>query len=1087
MKRFKSIFKGMVCFIVLAGGFVLGAYSGGSGTEDQPYLISSVADWQELCHDPNNWDMHFLLGSNLDLTDVSITPIGTPAIPFKGVFDGNDLTVSNAAIYQPENDYAGIFGYVGSGGVIKHLGLLEVDIQGRNYVGGLTGTNSGSTIDSCYVTGVIIGSNYVGGLTGYNVDIDSSFATLIYCYSDATVTCSNEYAGGLAGYNSGFITLCYCLGSVDGDKKAGGLVGENSAAITSCYAMGTANGTENIAGLCGYQTGNGAQIVNCFWNEEVSGLSYGYNPADFLPNTNSKIFGKTTVEMLDVQTYLDAGWDFINEPDNGTCDFWMPSTSGATPEFTYHGGFIPPAPIGSVTSEDPYLITDANELGSIWFRPDSYYQLANDVDLSGITWSMAPIPVFRGQFDGNKHRIYNLLIESGGCLGLFGQLNFGSTIVDTGLESCSVSGTCFVGGLTGQNRGQISSCYVNDGVSSGYRYVGGLTGQNMNAVLDCYAHDGNVAGQHTVGGLAGSNTGTISACWASAEVSAVSYSGGLVGDGYWGIVNSSFWNMGSVWDLGKYPSGSSGGKGLSAQQMVTMSVFQNANWAGRGWVMEDGVSFPRLDWEGTGGQAIGAAPSVIPGLSGSGTAEDPYLITAPADFALLSWYTNALSWSKHYKLTADLDMTGVTLYPFGDLGRFNGVFDGNDHTISNVVIHQAESDFVGLFAHIGSSGQVKKLNIDSVSIQSRNFIGALAGWNFGGVIDSCSSSGSINGDMYVGGLTGLHGNGGIMHDCNTIASVSGNDSVGGLSGWNRAIITDSSASGTASGGYNIGGLIGLNWYHVIHSSASGNVDGIGSVGGLAGLNTVDGSIYSCYATGTVSGSGFGTGGLAGKNVNIISSSFATGIVNSTYYRVGGLVGIQAEGTIESCYATGQVNGGTKVGGFVGYAFSGTIDSCFAAGPVSGYNVGGFAGHNDSAVFTACKWDVLTGGTLDGVGNVSPDPNGVLGEETARMQMLDTYIFDGWDFTNEMENGEYNYWRMCADGVDYPRLNWESYTGDFACPDGVNLEDLDDFAGWWLAGACTVYNNYCGGKDLDFSGDVTFADFAVFAEAWMEGI
>ena len=60
-------------------------------------------------------------------------------------------------------------------------------------------------------------------------------------------------------------------------------------------------------------------------------------------------------------------------------------------------------PEGLGTAEQPYLIRDVRDLGTVWFKPLAHYRLEGSLDLSGITWSMAAIPWFRGSFDGNGH------------------------------------------------------------------------------------------------------------------------------------------------------------------------------------------------------------------------------------------------------------------------------------------------------------------------------------------------------------------------------------------------------------------------------------------------------------------------------------------------------------------------------------------------------------------------------------------------------------------------------------------------------------------------------------------------------------
>ncbi|MCJ7777305.1 MAG: hypothetical protein MUP16_03225, partial [Sedimentisphaerales bacterium] len=156
---------------------------------------------------------------------------------------------------------------------------------------------------------------------------------------------------------------------------------------------------------------------------------------------------------------------------------------------------------------------------------------------------------------------------------------------------------------------------------------------------------------------------------------------------------------------------------------------------------------------------------------------------------------------------------------------------------------------------------------------------------------------------------------------------------------------------------------------------------------------------------------------------------------------------------------------------------GSISNCHSTGTVSGSEAGGLLGYNNYGSVVGSFWDVNTSGQTTSAGGT--------GLNTA--QMMQQASFTGWDFTNETANGTNNYWRMCVDGVDYPRLNWESIAGDFACPDGVSMEDLSYFVERWLLADCTLDNNYCGGVDINGSGVVNMLDFAAFADNWLEGI
>jgi hypothetical protein len=209
------------------------------------------------------------------------------------------------------------------------------------------------------------------------------------------------------------------------------------------------------------------------------------------------------------------------------------------------------------------------------------------------------------------------------------------------------------------------------------------------------------------------------------------------------------------------------------------------------------------------------------------------------------------------------------------------------------------------------------------------------------------------------------------------------------------------------------------------------------------------------------------------------SSVTSRFLNGQHSYAGGLVAHQENGTITNCYSMGSVTSSTYAGGLVAYQYSGTITNCYSTGSVTSSTFAKGLIVYKSGTVTGCFWDTETSGQMTSAGGT--------GKTTAQMKTLLTFTSSGWDFTNETANGTSNIWRMCVDDVDYPRLNWEFIDGDFACPDGVNIEDLDYFVGQWLLTNCTADNNYCGGADMDTSGQVDLADLAIFAQHWLEGM
>ena len=148
-------------------------------------------------------------------------------------------------------------------------------------------------------------------------------------------------------------------------------------------------------------------VINCFWDVESSG------------EPNSAVgTGLTTAEMQEMNTFLNAGWDFVGETTNGGSDDWaMPGGSGY-PVLWYE---LPVAPVlptfagGTGEPEDPYLISSAEQLNSIGHNPrlmDKHFRVISDLDLSGTTFYMiAKRPyVFSGTFDGAGHTISNIIM-----------------------------------------------------------------------------------------------------------------------------------------------------------------------------------------------------------------------------------------------------------------------------------------------------------------------------------------------------------------------------------------------------------------------------------------------------------------------------------------------------------------------------------------------------------------------------------------------------------------------------------------------------------------------------------------------------
>ncbi|MCG8540949.1 MAG: peptidase M26, partial [Clostridia bacterium] len=107
----------------------------GTGIVNDPYIVTTGEELNEI---KNNLSAHYRLGNDIDLGNVEWEPIGIQTMAFTGVLDGAGYKISNLKIYQPQENYIGLFGYIDSA-TIKDLKVENVDIEGRNYVGALVG------------------------------------------------------------------------------------------------------------------------------------------------------------------------------------------------------------------------------------------------------------------------------------------------------------------------------------------------------------------------------------------------------------------------------------------------------------------------------------------------------------------------------------------------------------------------------------------------------------------------------------------------------------------------------------------------------------------------------------------------------------------------------------------------------------------------------------------------------------------------------------------------------------------------------------------------------------------------------------
>jgi len=282
-------------------------------------------------------------------------------------------------------------------------------------------------------------------------------------------------------------------------------------------------------------------------------------------------------------------------------------------------------------------------------------------------------------------------------------------------------------------------------------------------------------------------------------------------------------------------------------------------------------------------------------FAGSGTEEDPFLITDADELYMVRSYTGR---SYFFRLENDIDLTEFISENFPENGwspigssssPFCGTFDGNGKTISGLTINNSTGNGLGLFGY------------------------------FRGILKNLTVKGAVVGNDNIGGIVGLaelysSTEATSILDCRFEGSVSGHSGVGGIVGrmndqnHTRYLnIRRCGVKGTVVGSnYYIGGVVGSCSGHEIQECwMSGEIKGSMYCGGICGY--AHGRLLNCYAKCNI-----------GK-INALSSLWAGGIV-------GWLEGHYYNGNfpaIIKCQYVGDIIGDGQIGG-IAYRADATI-------------------------------------------------------------------------------------------------------------------------------------------------------------------
>ena len=318
----------------------------GDGTNN-PWQIEYDTDITAIGVPPYSYSHDYMQTFDIDMSGiVNFDPIGagtkSSGDEFVGEYDGNGFEIRNLTISNKTLSYVGLFATIGSSNKPKHgimhdfadvhnVTLVDVDIYGKDYVGGLAGgitdkDDKNVAIKSCAVYGRVRGRSKVGGLIGA-ITYRSNFVH--DCYSRARV----EYVSLVpptSDENKGKKGTTYL------PRGYGGLIGgifpkdqKQVVFVSNCYANGRVTAPTNWSGLIGNfdQMGNKDHVVTSRVDNSYYDCTTNAICTVVFPYTDIRAYGaaRASTQMTRQVTYV--GWDF--NPTNG---IWLSPSNNQPPK-----------------------------------------------------------------------------------------------------------------------------------------------------------------------------------------------------------------------------------------------------------------------------------------------------------------------------------------------------------------------------------------------------------------------------------------------------------------------------------------------------------------------------------------------------------------------------------------------------------------------------------------------------------------------------------------------------------------------------------------------------------------------------------
>ncbi|WP_409026784.1 YDG domain-containing protein [Janthinobacterium sp. SUN098] len=990
-------------------------------------------------------------------------PVGAAGSAFTGSLDGTGHIISSLTIAKAGVNNVGLFGAIGSGGVVANVGLSGGSVAGGTNVGALAGSNAGT--------------------------ISGSFAT-------SGVT-STSTGGGLVGSNTGTVADSYASGAVSGTSIVGGLVGSNGGSIANSYANGSVSGSSSVGGLVGASTGS---TTGSYWDTTASGQ------ANSMGGT-----AMTTAQLKNLSNYTGAGWELAQMwvvYDGQSAPFLRSFMKQIAVRVSYdskvYDGVAYAGGSNSVTYSN--TVDGANLLGTVVYAGNAAGAVnagTYGVSASGLYASGGQSGYAISYIDGGLLITPKSVTLSGAAVGdkvydgttvaaISGTLN-GVLAGDLANVSSTVNGT-----FASKNAGNGIAVTVNAalGGSAGGNYalvpVNGLTGNISKATISGVSgivagnkvYDGtataslNTAGATFAGMIGGDSLSVSGASGSFADKNAgtgktVSISGIVLGGTDAGNYNLTGTTASSSADISKATI--SGVTGIVAGNKVyDGGVAASLNMAGASFTgMVDGdnltvsgASGSFVDKNAGTGKTVNISGMVLGGTDAGNYNFTNTLASSTANIskATISGVSGIVAGNKVYDgtATASLNTAGATfagmiggdsLSVAGASGSFADKNAGTGKTvsISGIVLGGTDAGNYNLTGTTASSSaDISKATISGVTgIVAGNKVydgGVAASLNMAGA----SFTGMVGGDnLTVSGASGSFAdkNAGTGKTVNISGMVLGGTDAGNYDFTNAtASSTANISKATISG---VSGIVAGNKVYDGTATASLNTAGATFAGMIGGdslsVSGASGSFADKNAgTGkTVSISGIVLGGTDAGNYNLTGTT-ASGSADISKATISGVTGIVAGNKVYDGSTAVSLN--TAGAAFSGMAGGDNLTVSNATASFSDKNAGNGKTVNVSGI--------VLGGTDAGNYNLASDTASSSANISAKALTLtgltgNNKVYDGTasaNLTGGTLNGLVNLETLAftVQGASYSDKN--AGTGKAITVGGVSLSDGSGLAG-----------------------------------------